>query len=125
MIKLGLAPTPVGLELSRYRIIAEEDPPLALAGLRIELETMLKNVAKGFSVPLSERDSAGIITRKLQEHGAITPLQAKLINAVLSLCNAAVHGQKVTQIQAENILDTAAILRDDYISWLTWGFPEK
>jgi len=125
MINVGLAPTPTGLELSRYRILAEEDPQLALAGLRIELETMLKNVAKGFKIPVGERDSAGVITRKLHEHGAITSLQAKLINAVLDLCNAAVHGQRVTQVQVGNILDTAAILRDDYISWLSWGFPKK
>lgn len=124
MLDHGLEPSPSGLELSRYRTLAEENPQLALAGLRIEVETMLRNLAKGFQIPVSERDSAGVIARRLQEHEAITSLQARLINSVLALCNSAVHGQKVSQSQAEDILDIAAILRDNYISWLSWGFPE-
>lgn len=125
MLNLGLAPSPSGLELSHYRILSEQDPNLALAGLRMEIETMLKNLAKGFKVQISERDSAGIIARKLSEKRAITSRQAEFINSVVQLCNAAVHGIKVTSSQAEEILDVAEILRDDYISWLSWGFPEE
>ncbi len=125
MLNLGLNPSPTGLELSHYRILSEQDPNLALAGLRIEVETMLKNLAKGFKVPIAERDSAGIIARKLREKGAITTRQAELIQAVVQLCNAAVHGIKVTSSQAEEILDIAEILRDNYVSWLSWGFPDK
>lgn len=96
-----------------------------MAGLRIEVETMLKNLAKGFKVSITERDSAGIIARKLREKGAITSRQAELIKAVVQLCNAAVHGIKVAASQAEEILDIAEILRDNYISWLSWSFPNK
>jgi len=125
MLNLGLAPSPTGLELSHYRILSEQDPNLSMAGLRMELETMLKNLAKGFKVSIGKRDSAGIITRKLREENAITSRQAELIMAVIQLCNAALHGIKVTSSQAEEILDVAVILRDNYISWLSWGFPEK
>src|SRR5437016_12438736 len=38
MIGLGLQPVSSGLDMSYYREIAESDPTLALAGLRIELE---------------------------------------------------------------------------------------
>lgn len=124
MLNLGLAPSPSGLELSYYRVLADQDPALALAGLRIEVETMLKNLAKGFEVPIGERDSASIITRKLREKSAITIRQADLVSAVIKLCNAAVHGLKVTASQAEEILDIAAVLRDQYIAWLSWGFPD-
>ena len=124
MLNLGLAPSPSGLELSHYRILAEQDPNLALAGLRIETEAMLKNVAKGFKVSISERDGAGIISQKLRERGAITPYQYELINSILKLCNAAVHGQKVTLMQAEEILNIFEVLRDYYISWLSWGFND-
>lgn len=124
MLNLGLAPSPSGLELSYYRVLAEQDPNLSLAGLRIEMETMLKNVAKGFKALINERDSAGIIARKLKEHGAITSQQLELIDAIIRLCNSAVHGQKVTKGQAEEILDMASVLIDYYISWLSWGFSD-
>jgi len=125
MLNLGLSPSPSGLELSYYRNLIEQDPTIALAGLRIELETMLKNLAKGFRVPINERDGAGIITGKLREKSAITSRQAELINQIIKLCNAAVHGLKVSTSQAEEIFNFAEILRDQYISWLSWGFKDK
>jgi hypothetical protein len=39
MMKLGLAPMLSGLDVAYYRSMAETDPVLALAGLRIDLET--------------------------------------------------------------------------------------
>lgn len=125
MLNFGLQPSPTGLEFSHYRILAEQDPNLALAGLRMEVETMLKNLSKGFNVSLEERDSAGIITRKLKEKGAITSQQTELVSAVIQLCNAAIHGTKVLSYQAQEILDIAEILRDEYVSWLSWGFQDN
>jgi hypothetical protein len=49
MISLGLKPTSSGLDMSDYREIAESDPTLALAGLRIEIE-VLANVIGAASV---------------------------------------------------------------------------
>jgi hypothetical protein len=34
--------------MNNYKTIAESDPTLALAGLRIELEILTRNLAKGF-----------------------------------------------------------------------------
>ena len=124
MLNLGLAPSPSGLELSYYRVLAEEDPNLALAGLRIETETMLKNLAKGFNVSINERDSSGIVARKLREHRAVTSRQFELIGNIIKLCNMAIHGRKVTKEEAEEVLDIAVVLVDQYISWLSWGFPK-
>lgn len=125
MLNLGLRPSTSGLEFSDYRIISEKDPNLALAGLRIEIETMLKNLAKGFKVTIGERDGAGIIVKRLKEKNAIISHQAELLDVVIRLCNAAIHGVKVTFSQAEEILDIAEMLRDQYVSWLSWGFPDK
>ena len=122
MLNLGLTPSPSGLDLNYYRILSEQDPILALAGLRIELESMLKNLAAGFKVTISKNDGAGVIAKKLKEKSAITNNQYKLIQSTLKLSNAAVHGVKVTTNQANEILDLAEILKDQYISWLSWGF---
>ncbi len=124
MINVGLAPSPTGLDLSYYRILSDQDPNLALAGLRMEVETMLKNLAKGFKIAISDKESVGLIMRKLQDSGAISYRQADLINIVIKLCNAAVHGIKVASSQAKEIIDIAELLRDDYVSWLSWGFPQ-
>ena len=125
MLNLGFSPSPTGLELKNYRNLIEQDPNIALAGLRMELETMLKNIAKGFKVTINKRDGAGTITNKLRDKSAITSRQAKLIDQILKLCNAAIHGLKVSTIQAEEIFKIAETLRDQYISWLSWGFKDK
>ena len=124
MLSLGLAPSPSGLELTYYKTISEHDPNLAFAGLRMEVETMLKNLAKGFKVEISDRDSSNNILQKLKVKGCITIRQYELITKVLKLCNAAIHGLKVNTQDANKILDIAAVLRDDYVAWLSWGFSE-
>lgn len=125
MLNLGLSPSPSGLEFSYYRNLINEDPNIALAGLRIEIENLLKNLAKGFKISINKYDGAGKITRKLKDNVAITSHQAELINQVIEICNSAVHGLKVTSPQANEIIDIAEILRDQYISWLSWGFPDN
>lgn len=125
MINLGLTPSPSGLDLSYYQTLAERDPNLALAGLRIEVETMLKNLAKGYEIEISKLDSANMIVRKLRAKNAITSKQSELASIIIRLCNAAIHGMKVTESQVEEILEIASVLRDQYISWLSWGFGEK
>ena len=122
MLNLGLAPSPSGLELSYYINISAQDPNLALAGLRMEVETMLKNLAKGFKVEVSDKESSGNILTKLKRNGCITNRQYELITKVLKLCNAAIHGLKISTRDANEILDVAMVLRDDYVAWLSWGF---
>jgi len=126
MIDLGLQPSPSGLDLGYYRALIDQDPNIGLAGLRMELEILGRNLAKGFNIPLSAGDSSAMsIFRKLLDSGAITSLQFQLLKKIIELCNAAIHGQRVTKEQAESILDTMKFLADDYIAWLSWGFPRK
>lgn len=121
MLSVGLRPSPSGLELAYYVELAERDPSLALAALRMELEIMGQNLARGFNVPI-EHSSAGVLYRQLSDAGAITNGQLELVQSILRLCNAAIHGTQVTKEEASDIIDTAAVLRDQYLSWLTWGF---
>lgn len=126
MTALGLQPSPSGLDLGYYRALIEQDPNIGLAGLRMELEVLGHNLAKGFNISLSPRDGSVMgIFRKLLDNGAITGLQFQLLKKVIELCNAAIHGERVTKEQADSILDTMKFLADDYIAWLSWGFPKK
>ena len=125
MIDLGLTPSPSGLELTYYHNLSTQDPNLALAGLRIEAEIMLKNLSKGFKLSLDDKASALLIARKLYEAGNITSRQHELIGIVIRLCNSAVHGQKITAKQANQLFDITSVLVDDYISWLSWGFKDR
>jgi len=125
MLNLQLQPSPSGLNLRYYRNLAEEDPNIALAGLRIEVETLARNLAKGFKVKVGERDSAGTLLRRLHDNEAITSQQFELALKIVKLCNAAVHGKSVSLEEAESIIDVAKVLADQYITWLSWGFDDE
>lgn len=122
MIEVGLTPSPSGLDLNYYRRIADEDPRLALIGLRADLETMLKNLAKGFNVSISNKESPTKITSKLLDKGAITSRQYQFINTLFRICNSAAHGALISKEQALEVLDIGEVLVKDYIAWLNWGF---
>jgi hypothetical protein len=122
MLELGLRPSPSGLQISYYHDLAERDARLALAGLRMDIEIMLQNLAKGFSIKIEERESIGRLNRKLLSNGAITQNQYQLINKMLQIANSAIHGIEINKTQANEVFDIMEILIEDYKSWLSWGF---
>lgn len=124
MIQLGLRPSPSGLDMGYYRGLAHQDPTLALAGLRIEIDVLAKNLAKGFKVPFQDRDSGTRLLRKLFDASAISSEQMQLGMKVMQLCNAAVHGTAVSREEAEAVIDIAAVLSDQFLAWLSWGFED-
>src|SRR5882724_2678609 len=97
MINVGLQPSPSGLDMEYYRALAAQDPNIALAGLRIEIDILAKSLAKGFSLAVDERESGLRLLRHLRDQGAITGSQYELVEKVLRLCNAAVHGTTVSR----------------------------
>lgn len=125
MIKAGLQPSLSGLDLTRYRNLANEDPNWALAGLRMEVETMIKNLAKGFKLEFDEKDSTSVLLKRLILNRAITHNQFELTRKVLDLCNAALHGRVVTKAEADAVIDISETLTEQYVSWLSWGFENK
>lgn len=124
MITLGLQPSPSGLDMNYYRVLARQDPNIALAGLRIEVDVLAKNLAKGFKVNATAHDSGHRLLRRLLEGGGITASQFELAEKVVHLCSSAVHGTRVSQAQAEAVIDSAEILARQYLEWLSWGFAD-
>ncbi|HEY4740497.1 MAG TPA: DUF4145 domain-containing protein [Candidatus Acidoferrales bacterium] len=125
MISLELRPSPSGLDMTYYRDIALNDPTLALAGLRIELEIMAKNLARGFKIPIRETESIGRLLSRLKAEGSITNEQLQLTRKILDVCNQAVHGRTVTKEEAEEVITAAEVLTQQYLNWLSWGFPDN
>jgi hypothetical protein len=125
MISLGLKPTPSGLDMSYYKAIATHDPTLALAGLRIELEILIKNLAKGFNIDVAPNEWASKVLRRLRDASAVTQDQFALGQRVFSLANQAIHGRTVSRHEADEIIDAANALAVDYLAWLSWGFKDN
>ena len=124
MIQLGLRPSPSGLDMSYYRNLAEQDPNVALAGLRIEIDILARNLAHGFRVSMTDRDSGGRLIRRLYDAEAITSEQMQLTMKVFHVCNAAVHGTTVSREEADDVIGSAEVLADQYLAWLSWGFDD-
>jgi hypothetical protein len=125
MIRVGLRPTASGLDMTYYREIAENDPTLALAGLRIELEVMANNIAVGFKLATRKNEALSSLLSRLKANGAISSGQLELTRKILNLCNQAIHGRTVTKEEAEEVIDAASVLAQQYLSWLSWGFPDE
>lgn len=124
MISVGLRPTASGLDLNYYREIAQDDPTLALAGLRIELEVIANNIAAGFKLAPHKNESLNSLLSRLQAHNAITSDQLQLTRKILNICNQAIHGRTVTREEAEEVIDAASVLTQQYLNWLSWGFSD-
>ena len=124
MLQLGLRPSPSGLDMSYYRSLADQDPNLALAGLRIEIDILARNLAKGFKVPVNDRESGARLIRRLYDGGSVTSEQMQLTMKVLQVCDAAVHGTPVSREEADDVIGLAEVLADQYLAWLSWGFDD-
>jgi len=124
MLTLRLEPSPSGLDMNRYFELAQQDPNLALAGLRMEVDILARNLARGFKLDVSPRDSAGELLRRLLDRRAITANQYGLAQQIIRLCNAAVHGTRVSREEAEAVIDATKVLAKDYRAWLSWGFDD-
>src|SRR5258708_19539898 len=83
MIKLGLQPSPSGLDVSYYRNLAIQDPNIALAGLRIEIDILARNLARGFKIQFYPHIIGIRLLQRLRDAGAITPEQLQLASKIL------------------------------------------
>lgn len=123
--ELGLRTTPSGLSINYYDKIAEDDPSLALARIRIDLDIMLENISRGFNIPINKKDSVFRTTKNLRDRNAITEDQYHLMQKLLRITTAAVHGEDVTKDQAKEVFIILDVLIRDFVSWLDWGFLNK
>ena len=75
-------------------LIQTDDPNLALAGLRIELERRLRKIAEQNGIPARQR-GVGLLMRDLQARNLLTREQSSILADLMPSLNAAVHGARV------------------------------
>lgn len=77
-----------------FESILDKDPNLALAGLRIEIEKRLVQIARLNNLDIS-RAGVGQLLRSLNQHQVLTPEESSALADMSGLLNSAVHGASV------------------------------
>lgn len=83
-----------------FQLVADRDPNLALAGLRIEIERRLLRLAEQHEIPLHSR-GIGNILRELDKRGVVSSDQRLVLSDLVGLLNSAVHGAEVDRRASE------------------------
>ncbi len=83
-----------------FESVLDKDPNLALAGLRIEIEKRLVQIAKLNSLDVT-RASVGQLLRLLDQKQILTPEESSALADMSGLLNAAVHGANVDRRAAD------------------------
>jgi len=91
-----------------FELISDRDPNLALAGLRIEIETRLNRIAQASGIPHTR--GIGRLLPELQVRGLLAPAEAGALREMTDLLNSAVHGAKVDPSAAAWALDVGPCL---------------
>jgi hypothetical protein len=91
------------------------DPNLALAGWRIDIEKELKRISREFHTPPAESRNLGRLLISLSLNGAIEPEVVPGLRNLLDLANRGVHGalvdQSVLEVLRTEGLDVLQYLR--------------
>lgn len=69
------------------------DSKLALAGMRIEIERLLRNIAELNSIDISRQFSLTKLTQELNKHGVISDTELKAVKDISQILNRAVHSE--------------------------------
>jgi hypothetical protein len=83
-------------EVYSFELVAESDPNLALAGLRIEIEKRLLKLAEIYSVDVGKA-GIGKILNSLSRTPALSEDERSVLADMVGLLNSAVHGANVDQ----------------------------
>lgn len=87
-----------------FQIVADEDPNLALAGLRIEIEKRLSQIAESYQID-SSRSSAGRLLIILGQKNLLSHQEQSVLSDMMGLLNRAVHGIKIDSRAADWAMD--------------------
>lgn len=98
------------------KALAESDPVIALAKIRIELEKVLGQLARFNSITVRNL-SLGIIVNKLTNQEVINHDIGKALREVIALCNRAIHGESLSEEGARTIIDVGINLLEE-LYWL-------
>lgn len=107
------APPPLPEHEYSFQTVADEDPNLALAGLRIEIERRLNQLVESTGLrsgSTSPRLNVGRALKVLGNAGILTHDQSSVLLDIIGILNSAVHGAKVDQQSARWALDVGSRL---------------
>ena len=102
--------------LIAIRELAKTDSIVALAKLRIELETRLRRLRSRSSAgqPVSRNAPLNQIIRDLASHEILPRDLTPAIRDVLALCNRAIHGEAIRDEDAEAVINAGADLLQEF-----------
>lgn len=103
----GFSEIPGNFEFSRYRALAPGNPNLALAGVRMDLEVMLRILGSAYDLPLEKRFATGMLLKQLTSVEALSPQDGHAARDIIDLCNRAVHGEPIRSKDAVRVIDAA------------------
>jgi hypothetical protein len=83
-----------------YQLIQKSNPNLALAGLRLEIETRLRRIAEKYNIPNADLTIFNILNKLISE-GKFGIKEGQVIQELLQTLNSAVHGAKVDSMAYE------------------------
>lgn len=98
------------------RSLAETDPVIALAKIRIELEKVLGQLSR-FSSIKATGVSLGALINKLANQEVLRPDVGKSLREVIAVCNRAIHGEAISTEGAKTIIDVGVELLEE-LYWL-------
>ena len=107
-LEATLAPE-VGATAAAIKALAESDPVIALAKLRIELESRLRRLHHRFeSDPHPQRRPVALthVIRNLVASEEFGSEFGAALRDVISICNRAIHGEDIREVDARQIVDT-------------------
>jgi hypothetical protein len=87
-----------------FEAVVGNDPNLALAGLRIEIESRLREIAIAKNIPASNKPLSRLL-RELRTQGFLSPKEISVIDDLLPLLNRAAHGAEVDERGSRWALD--------------------
>lgn len=88
-----------------FQMIANDDPNLALAGLRIEIEKRLMDLAESNNISV-KRQGIGGLMRILSNEGILTQQEYGALADMVGMLNSAVHGATVDKRAVDWALET-------------------
>lgn len=101
--KVGLLASEEKVEWAQrysFQLVSEEDPNLALAGLRIEIEKRLIQLA-GLEGDKHRKEGVRQLLKILSQQGILTTQERSVLAELISLLNSAVHGATIDKRAAE------------------------
>jgi hypothetical protein len=97
------------------KVIAESDPVAALAKLRIELESKLRQLYRSINpdaTPGGRHAPLASVIRDLVAGSLIGPELSTAVRRVIAICNRAIHGEDIRDVDARQIVDVGIDMID-------------